>query len=88
MIQSIYNCSKFTPNENLNKTCENRTRCIIYYNEYCSNFIEKDCTNCANFQLESIYGVCAIKGILNELPINCNDYKNEVINEDEPKGQG
>lgn len=41
MIQSIYNCSKFTPNENLNKTCENKTRCIIYYNEYCSNLTEK-----------------------------------------------
>ena len=41
MIQNIYACSKFTPNENLNKTCENTKRCIIYYDEYCNNFTEK-----------------------------------------------
>lgn len=37
-IQNIYECQCYTKNENLNKTCEGKTRCVIYYDEYCYKF--------------------------------------------------
>lgn len=37
-IQVPQHCNLFTPNENLNKTCDNRTRCVIYYDEYCLKY--------------------------------------------------
>lgn len=42
MIQTPLKCQNFTENENLNKTCENKTRCILYYRHDCTKFIEKD----------------------------------------------
>lgn len=41
-IQVIYDCIKFTPNDNLNLTCDNETRCVIYYGETCPLYIKKD----------------------------------------------
>ena len=41
-IQNIYNCIKFTPNDNLNLTCDNKSRCVIYYGETCPLYIKKD----------------------------------------------
>lgn len=38
MIQNIYKCKCFTPNENLNKTCDNSKRCCIYYGLVCSEY--------------------------------------------------
>ena len=40
-IQVPQQCSLFTPNNNLNKTCNNSTRCKIYYDEYCLAYTEK-----------------------------------------------
>lgn len=40
-IQIPQYCSLFTPNENLNKTCNNSTRCMIYYDEYCLTYTKK-----------------------------------------------
>ena len=37
-IQNIYNCIKFTPNDNLNLTCDNKTRCIILRGEQCYDY--------------------------------------------------
>lgn len=37
-IQNIYNCIKFTPNDNLNLTCDNKTRCVILRGEQCYNY--------------------------------------------------
>ena len=42
MIQNIFKCVKFTPNENLNKTCNNEKRCVIYNQELCYNYTEKE----------------------------------------------
>lgn len=41
-IQIIYDCVKFTPNDNLNLTCDNKTRCVIYRGETCLSYTEKD----------------------------------------------
>lgn len=41
MIQIPYKCKKYRPNDNLNKTCDNKTRCKIYYDEYCKQYKEK-----------------------------------------------
>lgn len=38
MIQNIYKCVNYTPNENLNKTCDNCKRCCIYYGLICSEY--------------------------------------------------
>ena len=38
MIQDIYKCGHYTPNENLNKTCDNCKRCCIYYGLICSEY--------------------------------------------------
>lgn len=40
-IQIPYKCKKYKPNDNLNKTCDNKTRCKIYYNELCNEYEEK-----------------------------------------------
>lgn len=40
-IQIPYNCKKYKPNKNLNKTCDNKTRCKIYYDEVCREYKEK-----------------------------------------------
>ena len=41
-IQNIYECQCYTENENLNKTCESKNRCVIYYDEYCYRFKKKN----------------------------------------------
>lgn len=41
-IQNIYKCKKYKPNDNLNKTCDNKTRCKIYYDEECREYEEKE----------------------------------------------
>lgn len=28
-MQNIYKCYNYTPNDNLNKTCENKKRCVL-----------------------------------------------------------
>ena len=42
MIQDIYKCGHYTPNENLNKTCDNSKRCCIYYDLACSEYEVKN----------------------------------------------
>ena len=37
-IQNIYNCKCYTPDQNLNKTCNKESRCVIYHNEYCNKY--------------------------------------------------
>lgn len=39
-IQNIYRCNNYTKNYNLNKTCKNCKRCVIYYGEYCYDYKE------------------------------------------------
>lgn len=41
-IQIPYNCKKYKPNDNLNKTCDNKTKCIIYYDEVYKEYEEKE----------------------------------------------
>ena len=41
-IQIPYKCKKYKPNDNLNKTCANKTRCKIYYDEICIEYKEKE----------------------------------------------
>ena len=41
-MQIPYKCEKYTPNDNLNKTCDNKTRCKIYYSEECKEYEEKE----------------------------------------------
>lgn len=41
MIQVPQYCKKYKPNENLNKTCDNKARCKIYYDEECKEYEEK-----------------------------------------------
>lgn len=41
-IQNIYNCKKYKLNKNLNKTCDNKARCKIYYGEVCREYKEKE----------------------------------------------
>lgn len=43
-IQIPHKCTKFTKNDNPNKTCENRFRCLIYYDEFCNEYQEKKST--------------------------------------------
>ena len=40
-IQVPQHCNLFTPNKNLNKTCDNKTRCVVYYDEYCLKYIQE-----------------------------------------------
>lgn len=49
-IQIPYSCKKYKPNDNLNKTCDNKTRCVIYYDEICEEYNEttNNNTNCAD----------------------------------------
>lgn len=51
-IQNIYKCNKYTPNQNLNKTCKNCKRCVLYYDEYCYDYeetlLQKEKRNIAN----------------------------------------
>lgn len=42
IIQNIYKCKKYKPNDNLNKTCDNKTRCKVYYDEVCNEYEEKE----------------------------------------------
>ena len=35
----------------------------------------KDCTTCAHFEIESVYGVCDEKGILENVVENCENWK-------------
>ena len=43
-IQVPHHCAMFQPNENLNLTCTlkapKRTRCKLYYGEYCNKYCE------------------------------------------------
>lgn len=39
-IQNIYKCRNYTENTNLNLTCENKNRCVIYYDTYCQKYKE------------------------------------------------
>ena len=48
-MQDIYKCENYTKNENLNKTCEGKTRCIIYYDEYCYKFKDKTNTHTPHY---------------------------------------
>lgn len=41
-IRNIYKCKKYKPSKNLNKTCDNKTRCKIYYDEVCREYEEKE----------------------------------------------
>lgn len=51
-IQNIYRCNNYTKNYNLNKTCKNCKRCVIYYGEYCYDYeetlLQKEKRNIAN----------------------------------------
>lgn len=38
MLQNMYNCTDYTPNENLNKTCRDAQRCVILWEENCPYF--------------------------------------------------
>ena len=40
-IQNIFECECYTPNQNLNKTCQNNARCVIHQDEYCYKFKKK-----------------------------------------------
>lgn len=40
-VQNIYKCKKYKPNDNLNLTCNNQKRCVIYYDEVCREYEEK-----------------------------------------------
>lgn len=44
-IQNIYKCKKYKPNDNLNKTCDNKARCKIYYGEVCKEYKDETCNN-------------------------------------------
>jgi len=37
----------------------------------------KDCTNCDNFDIETVYGVCCKHGVLSDVKENCKDYENK-----------
>lgn len=39
----------------------------------------KDCTTCDNFDIETVYGVCCIHGVLGDVVEDCKDYENESI---------
>lgn len=38
----------------------------------------KDCTTCANFDIETVYGVCCIHGALGDVVEDCKDYKSRL----------
>ena len=38
MIQNMFRCIHYTPDENLNKTCDGKNRCVIYYEETCYKY--------------------------------------------------
>ena len=40
-MQILLNCVNYTKNDNLNKTCNNEKRCELYYNNYCSFYVNK-----------------------------------------------
>ena len=37
-IQVPHHCVMYQPNENLNLTCNGKTRCVIYYDELCMKY--------------------------------------------------
>lgn len=41
-IQNIYKCKYYTNNENMNKTCQNKYMCKIYYEIECFDYKEKE----------------------------------------------
>ena len=41
-IQIPFRCVNYTKNENMNKTCANQMRCIIYYDEFCEEYEERE----------------------------------------------
>lgn len=44
-IQIPYMCKKYKPNDNLNLTCNSQKRCVIYYDEVCREYKEKEDEN-------------------------------------------
>lgn len=40
-IQNIFKCKYFTESENMNKTCQNKYMCKIYYEIECFEYEEK-----------------------------------------------
>ena len=42
MIQIPYKCVYYSKSENLNKTCDNKARCKIYYDEFCNEYEKKE----------------------------------------------
>lgn len=41
-IQIPNKCKKYKQNDNLNKRCDNKARCKIYYDEVCREYEEKE----------------------------------------------
>lgn len=37
-MQNIYKCKNFSPNDNLNKTCNNSERCVLIEGEKCYKY--------------------------------------------------
>ena len=75
-MQDIYKCSNYTPNDNLNKTCNNQKRCILIEEQTCYEYNNvKDCTNCKFARLESWYLVCDFDGVVNKCVENCKNWK-------------
>lgn len=42
MIQIPQRCKWFTKNDNLNRTCQDKHRCKIYYDEICKEYMEDE----------------------------------------------
>ena len=50
-MQTLYDCEFFSNEKNLNKTCiKNKRRCELFYENYCTEFIEKGCSGCPTKQ--------------------------------------
>ena len=41
-MQKIYDCKFYTPNENLNKTCDDKKRCLLIEESNCYDYAESD----------------------------------------------
>ena len=41
-MQNIYDCKLYTPNENLNKTCDNKKRCVLIEENSCYDYAKVD----------------------------------------------
>lgn len=41
-IQNIYKCKHYTPNGNMNKTCDNSKRCCVFYEVNCQSYSETE----------------------------------------------